>query len=66
MYQGRAVASILSKLARVSLVGELFTNGAKLSKGPGMAESGDLMVITGGILIGIAGTTDLLGVERIQ
>lgn len=54
------------QIAAVSSVEELFTTGAKLSKELGMAKSGDLIVITGGIPIGIAGSTNLLKLERIQ
>ena len=53
------------QVAESSSVGELFTTAAKLSKDLGLAKSGDLIVITGGIPIGIAGTTNLLKVERI-
>ena len=42
------------------------TRGAKLSKELGLAKPGDLVVITGGIPIGIAGSTNLLKVEKIQ
>jgi pyruvate kinase len=54
------------QIARASSVDELFTMGAKLSKELGLAKPGDLIVITGGIPIGIAGSTNLLKVEKIQ
>jgi len=49
-----------------SSVEELFTTGGDLSKQVGLAKSGDLIVITGGIPVGVAGSTNLLKVERIQ
>ncbi|MDD4877012.1 MAG: pyruvate kinase alpha/beta domain-containing protein, partial [Dehalococcoidales bacterium] len=47
-------------------VDELFTNAVKLTKKMGLAKSGDLIVITGGIPIGVSGSTNLLKVERIE
>jgi pyruvate kinase len=49
-----------------SSVNELFALGARLAKELGLAKSGDLIVITGGIPIGVPGTTNLLKVERIK
>jgi len=46
-------------------VDELFATAASLSKELGLAKSGNLIVITGGIPIGVAGSTNLLKVERI-
>jgi pyruvate kinase len=43
---------------------ELFNTGARLAMQMGLARSGDLIVITGGIPIGVSGTTNLLKVER--
>jgi pyruvate kinase len=54
------------QIARASSVDELFATGARLSKELGLAKLGDLIVITGGIPIGIAGSTNLLKVEKIQ
>ena len=54
------------QIARASSVDDLFTTGARLSKELGLAKPGDLIVITGGIPIGIAGSTNLLKVEKIQ
>ena len=48
-----------------SSVDELFGAGAKLAKEVGIAKPGDLIVITGGVPIGVAGSTNLLKVERI-
>ena len=49
-----------------SSVDELFEQGAKLAKDLGLAKPGDLIVITGGVPIGVAGTTNLLKVEKID
>jgi pyruvate kinase len=46
-------------------VEELFARGAQLAKQLGLAKAGELVVITGGIPLGVAGTTNLLKVERI-
>lgn len=48
-----------------STADELFANGANLAKKLGLAKSGDLVIITGGVPVGVAGTTNLLKVERI-
>jgi pyruvate kinase len=52
--------------ARRSSVEELFAIGAKLSKELGLAKPGDLIVITGGIPVGVAGSTNMLKVKKIQ
>jgi pyruvate kinase len=54
------------QIAGPSSVEELFATGAKLSKELGLAKAGDLIVITGGIPVGVAGSTNLLKVERVQ
>jgi len=54
------------QIARASSVDELFATGAKLSKELGLAKPGDLVVITGGIPVGVAGSTNLLKVEKVQ
>jgi len=54
------------QIEKASSVDDLFTTGAKLSKELGLAKPGDLIVITGGIPVGIAGSTNLLKVEKIQ
>ena len=46
-------------------VEELFATGARLVKELGLAKSGDLIVITGGIPVGVVGSTNLLKVEQI-
>jgi len=53
------------QIAKASSVDELFATAAKLSKELGLAKPGDLVVITGGIPIGVTGSTNLLKVERI-
>ncbi len=50
---------------RSSSVDEFFSTAAELARDTGIAKSGDLIVITGGVPVGIAGTTNLLKVERI-
>jgi pyruvate kinase len=52
--------------AALSSVEELFATGARLCKELGLAKPGDLIVITGGIPIGVTGSTNLLKVEKIQ
>jgi pyruvate kinase len=44
---------------------DLFTGGARLARDLRLAKPGDLIVITGGIPIGVAGSTNLLKVEQI-
>ena len=48
-----------------SSVEALFEIGAKLPKHPRLAKVGDLVMITAGTPLGVAGTTNLLKVERI-
>jgi len=52
------------QIPQPSSVDELFAIGANLPRELGLAKSGDLVVITGGIPVGVAGTTNLLKVER--
>jgi pyruvate kinase len=54
------------QIAGASSVDELFSTAARLSKELGMAKTGDLIVITGGIPVGVAGSTNLLKVEKVQ
>lgn len=49
----------------VSSVDELFARGAELARDTGIARTGDLIVITGGIPVGITGSTNLLKVEKV-
>ncbi len=55
----------VSQIATPSAVEELFAMGAILPKRLGVAEPGDLVVITAGIPLGVPGTTNLLKVEKI-
>jgi pyruvate kinase len=50
---------------KASSVDELFAAGAKLARDLGLAKPGDLILITGGVPIGVAGATNLLKVEKI-
>ncbi|MBI2829721.1 MAG: pyruvate kinase [Chloroflexi bacterium] len=54
------------QIGRVSSLDELFTAGVSLTRRLGLARPGDLIVITGGVPIGVAGTTNLLKVEKIS
>jgi pyruvate kinase len=46
-------------------VDDLFEKGAALAKELGLAKSGDLIIITGGVPVGIPGTTNMLKVQQI-
>lgn len=46
-------------------IAELFSVAANLTTEQGLASQGDLIVITGGIPMGVGGSTNLLKVERI-
>jgi pyruvate kinase len=48
-----------------STVDDLFKKGREFTKELGVAREGELVVITGGVPIGVTGTTNLLKVERI-
>ena len=52
-------------MGQPSSIEEMFALGATLPRELGIARPGDLVVITGGLPIGIAGTTNLLKVERV-
>jgi len=54
------------QIAGASSVDELFSIAAGLCGELGLAKRGDLIVITGGIPVGVAGSTNLLKVEKIQ
>jgi len=49
-----------------SKIAVLFARGARVAKRAGLAHDGDLVVITGGVPIGISGSTNLLKVERVK
>ena len=55
-----------SEIAELLPVDELFSAVARLAKKLRMAKAGDLIVITGGIPVGVAGATNLLKVGRIR
>ena len=46
-------------------IDELFATGVRLAKEVKLAKAGDLIVITGGMPIGVAGSTNLLKVEKV-
>jgi pyruvate kinase len=48
-----------------STIEDLFSVGSKLVKEIGLAKPGDLIVITGGIPLGVAGSTNMLKVQKI-
>jgi pyruvate kinase len=54
------------QIAGASSVDELFSTAAELCRGLGLAKTGDLIVITGGIPVGVAGSTNLLKVEEVR
>ncbi len=47
-------------------VEELFAIAVRLTREMGLARRGDLIVITGGLPIGVAGSTNLLKVEKVD
>jgi len=49
-----------------SSLDEIFATGARLAKDLELAKAGDIVVITGGVPIGVAGVTNLLKVEKIS
>jgi pyruvate kinase len=49
-----------------SKIAGLFSRGARVAKRAGLAKEGDLVVITGGVPIGISGSTNLLKVEKVK
>ncbi len=53
------------QISEASSVDELFATGAKLARELGLAKPGDSIVITGGVPVGVAGSTNLLKVEKI-
>jgi pyruvate kinase len=54
------------QIAGASCVEELFVTATRLSKRLGLAKKGDVIVVTGGIPVGVAGSTNLLKVESVQ
>ncbi|MEW6033993.1 MAG: pyruvate kinase [Chloroflexota bacterium] len=53
------------QVAEPATVDELFRRGGEMAKELGAARKGDLVVITAGIPIGVAGSTNLLKVEKV-
>jgi len=53
------------QVAGAASVDELFSTAARLSRELGLAKPGDLIIITGGIPLGVAGSTNMLKVEEI-
>jgi pyruvate kinase len=53
-----------SEVRRATSLDEVFVTGARLAKDLGLAKAGDLVVITGGVHIDVAGFTSLLKVEK--
>ena len=53
------------QIPEASRIADLFTRGAAVAKKAGLAHDGDLVVITGGVPIGLSGSTNLLKVERV-
>jgi pyruvate kinase len=53
------------RASSTSRIVDLFVQGAKIARESGLAKDGDLVVITGGVPLGISGSTNLLKVERI-
>ncbi len=49
----------------VSSTDEMFTNAIQAAMKEGLIENGDLVVITAGVPVGVAGTTNLLRVETV-
>jgi pyruvate kinase len=52
-------------ISEISSVDDLFRQAATIAKRLGLAKTGDLIIITAGVPIGIEGTTNLLKVERV-
>ena len=53
------------KMPAPPTVDELFKQGCAFARELGVAKKGELVVITGGVPIGVTGTTNLLKVERV-
>ncbi len=54
------------QISEPSKIAVLFTRGARVAKRTGLAQEGELVVITGGVPIGVPGSTNLLKVERVK
>jgi pyruvate kinase len=53
-------------IAEPKNISRLFETAVRLVKEVGLAHAGDLIVITGGVPVGVSGTTNLLKVEKIS
>jgi pyruvate kinase len=53
------------EVGKPASVDELFAMGARLATDLGLAKPGDLIIIAAGVPIGVAGSTNMLKVERI-
>lgn len=53
------------KVASGSRITDLFAQGAEVARQSGLAKKGDLVVITGGVPVGVSGSTNLLKVEKV-
>jgi pyruvate kinase len=47
-------------------IADLFSQGVEIAKEAGLVKEGDLIVITGGVPVGVTGSTNLLKVERVE
>ena len=45
---------------------ELFTHAVEAAKQAGLVSTGDIVVITAGVPLGISGTTNLMKVDTVQ
>ena len=45
---------------------ELFEHAVEVSKQSGLVKTGDIVVLTAGIPLGISGTTNMLKVDRVK
>jgi Pyruvate kinase len=45
---------------------EVFQQGAQLAAELGLAKSGDLVVVTAGVPLGVPGSTNMLKVQKIE
>jgi pyruvate kinase len=47
-------------------IADLFSQGVEVAKEAGLVKEGDLIVITGGVPVGVTGSTNLVKVERVE
>ena len=53
------------EVPKPSKIADLFARGARVAREAGLAHDGDLIIITGGVPIGVPGSTNLLKVEKV-